>query len=748
MRNYDFGILSSYEFECLSRDLLRERDGLDYSNFAEGRDGGVDLRASLANGRTVIVQAKRYKTYSSLKSCLQKEVNKVVKLKPSRYVVTTSVDLTANNVEEIKRIFHPYIKSYNDVLGKQDLNKLLGDYHDIELKYYKLWLSSSDIMQAFLKKRIVNDSIFAMEDIKECVRTYVMNPSFGKALDILKENRYVIISGMPGIGKTSLARMLVYFLLTKKGSNYEQFYFIPSNLDDFSEVFQEGKKQIFFFDDFLGNTRFNAQENNFDAKLISRINAVKRHSDKLFILTTREYILNDAKKFYPRLENSGIEIAKCIVDMGEYSKWVKGQILYNHLDSSGMNDEYLKAIIKNRIYMKLIEHKNFNPRIIETFVRQSRTETCLPDQYFTKILSFFDNPGSVWKDAYNQLDLHAREMLLVLASMTPPVMYDHWRDAYHYFYSSIYVNQSYLDEQEWDGHVKTLMNSFITISNGHSGRFVDYINPGIKDFIISYISDHQSIQERLLEHSFYIDQLFSIFQDGSHPFIDVCVSEKFSSLVLDTFERLWDDFRSCKIMRIRSENHGAYCSSYPMSKIEAVDKFLSSFESFVKIRPGFIEQKISQNILCDRSVTFGLAVIEHIDLSKLSFDKDEIFSFFRNHIVGLYEYERFIKLLDTKFIEYKDCKDEQTFLDDFNLDFLNEVEKDDADCDSLISYMDEFQKLLPFWDSTEVSESIDEKQRRVNENDDSMIDDYDFYRENGEMDDNSQIDNLFSSFQF
>ena len=51
-------------------------------------------------------------------------------------------------------------------------------------------------------------------------------------------------------------------------------------------------------------------------------------------------------------------------------------------------------------------------------------------------------------------------------------------------------------------------------------------------------------------------------------------------------------------------------------------------------------------------------------------------------------------------------------------------------------------------DPTEVSESIDEKQRRVNENDDSMIDDYDFYRENGEMDDNSQIDNLFSSFQF
>lgn len=294
MRNYDFGILSPYEFECLSRDLLSKRDGLDYSNFAEGRDGGIDLRASLANGRTIIVQAKRYKSYSQLKNVLVKETVKVTKMHPARYVITTSVDLTANNVDEIKNMFHPYIKSENDVLGKQKLNKLLDDYKDIEYKYYKLWLSSTDVLEAFLKKRIVNDSRFAMEDIQECVRTYVMNPSFNKALDILKKNKYVIISGMPGIGKTSLARMLVYYLLSTKGGKYEQFYFIPSYLDDFSEVFQDGVKQVFFFDDFLGNTRFDKQEINFDAKLITRINAVKRHPDKLFILTTREYILNDA----------------------------------------------------------------------------------------------------------------------------------------------------------------------------------------------------------------------------------------------------------------------------------------------------------------------------------------------------------------------------------------------------------------------------------------------------------------------
>lgn len=751
MKNYDFSILSPYEFECLSRDLLRKRDGLDYSNFAEGRDGGIDLRASLANGRTVIVQAKRYKSYSQLKSVLAKEVYKVARLKPVRYIITTSVDLTADNISVIKKMFHPYIKSDNDILGKQDLNKLLGDFKDIEYKYYKLWLSSSDVMQAFLKKRIVNDSRFAMEDIQECVRTYVMNPSFNKALDILKENKYVIISGMPGIGKTSLAQMLVYFLLSTKGGKYEQFYFIPSYLDDFSEVFQDGVKQVFFFDDFLGDTRFDKQENNFDAKLLSRINAVQRHPDKLFILTTREYILNDAKKYYPKLETSGIEIAKCIVDVGEYSKWVKGQILYNHLDASGMDEEYLKAILRNKNYMKLIEHKNFNPRIIETFVKQARLETCSPDLYFDKILKFFDNPESVWAAAFRQLQLHAREMMFVLASMAPPVMYDTWREAYRYFYDSVYQKQGYLDEQEWDDHVKTLMNSFIIIKDGPDGRFVDYVNPGIKDFIIAYISNEETIQKRLLEHSYYVDQLCSIFQEGSHSFVEIRVPDKFSSLVLENFERIWADFRSCKVLRVRNEELGSYCSPYPMSKIEAVDKFLDSYRQFVQKQPDFIEQKLTRNILCDqRNVYFGLCTIEHIDLSKLSVDEEVIFSFYRNNLTGLYRFEKFIKLLDTKFLSHQDCKNEQTFLEEFNATFLSEILRKDADYNALESEMQDFQELLPCWDSTEVSETINEKRNETDEYIDSMIDsmvdDYEFYRENEKIDEDAQIENLFSTF--
>lgn len=215
MTNYDFrNLLSSFEFECFSRDLINAHEGLDLMSFAEGRDGGVDLRYTNDKGKTVIVQAKRYKTYGELKSELKKEVEKVKQLKPQRYILTTSVDLTDGNKSEILELLKPYVKSKEDILAKQDLNKYLAQHPDIEQRYYKLWLASTDVLVSLLKKRIVNWSNFEKEDIQETVRTYVMNDSFGEAMKKLIENRYVVISGEPGIGKSTLARILVMYLVS------------------------------------------------------------------------------------------------------------------------------------------------------------------------------------------------------------------------------------------------------------------------------------------------------------------------------------------------------------------------------------------------------------------------------------------------------------------------------------------------------------------------------------------------------
>ena len=108
-----------------------------------------------------------------------------------------------------------------------------------------------------------------------------MNPSFNEAKKLLCDNHYVIISGIPGIGKTTLARMLVYNLL---GEGFDEFIYLDS-IDSAMNKLQSGKKQVFFYDDFLGTTMLDIKESAFENKLIQFIREIGRRMDSLFILT-------------------------------------------------------------------------------------------------------------------------------------------------------------------------------------------------------------------------------------------------------------------------------------------------------------------------------------------------------------------------------------------------------------------------------------------------------------------------------
>lgn len=86
------------------------------------------------------------------------------------------------------------------------------------------------------------------------------------------------------------------------GKGMEDFIFIPSDIDDAVEMFDEDRKQVFFFDDFLGSTVFEIGEKKFDQKILSFIDKVQHSQGKLFILTTREYILSDAYLYYEKFK--------------------------------------------------------------------------------------------------------------------------------------------------------------------------------------------------------------------------------------------------------------------------------------------------------------------------------------------------------------------------------------------------------------------------------------------------------------
>lgn len=514
MTDYDFQILQPNEFECLTRDLLQKKENVFVESFTPGKDGGVDLRFAKVNGQSAIVQAKRYRDFASLKRVLAKEVAKVQRLSPARYILSTSVGLTPENKDAIKAMFAPYVQSTEDILGRDDLNNLLGRYPDVERQYYKLWLGSSAVLEDILNKRINNWSAIEMEKIRREVSTYVMNKSFDDALNILTRNRYVIISGIPGIGKTTLARMLVNYLLSE---GYEEFVMLES-IGDAAQKLQEGRKQIFFFDDFLGSTIFQNDEKGFDHKLIAFIEKVQHETDKVFILSTREYIMAQAKQVYDVFSTKNIELAKCVLDLSDYTESIRAKILYNHLAMEELPLPYVRALLDKRNYLKIIQHSNFNPRIIETFLNSKLYLQIGPEQFVAQFIDFFDRPYAVWGMAFRQITPFAQYTLLVRMSMgDKPVLLSDWYLATRKFvlgtYGELHLT---INEQIWKDTLRIIEGTFVYTRQIKGVYIAYYQNPSVFDFLLEWLKDFSDTQQLLIRESFFAEQLYKAFGNTNY----------------------------------------------------------------------------------------------------------------------------------------------------------------------------------------------------------------------------------------
>jgi len=131
--DYDFSYLNDKEFEVLVNDLLSSFLNTRIERFKSGKDGGVDGRFFTNERNEIIIQTKHYAKsgYSNLLASLRKELPKVKKLNPSRYIVVTSLPLSRHNKKEIREIFSPYISVDCDIFGQEDLNDILSRNKEI-----------------------------------------------------------------------------------------------------------------------------------------------------------------------------------------------------------------------------------------------------------------------------------------------------------------------------------------------------------------------------------------------------------------------------------------------------------------------------------------------------------------------------------------------------------------------------------------------------------------------------------------
>jgi len=511
MTQYDFKCLSSDDFEVLIRDLLQKHMGITMESFKAGRDKGIDLRYSPSKDDNLIVQCKHYAEtgYKGLLTTLKKEAIKVGKIKPKRYIIATSVPLSPQNKEEIKCLFSPYSKSTTDIFGKEDINNLLGKHPEIERQHFKLWLTSTTVLERILHSRVYSQSELAKQEIKKKIKYYVQNESFFIAKKLLKEHNYCIISGIPGIGKTFLAEMLLVYYTNR---DYEPFK-ITSDISEAFSVLKSSERQVFYYDDFLGQTGLEEKlSKNEDQALIDLINYVQKNKNTKFILTTREYILKQAKATYERLATSNFDIWKCVVELESYTRMDRAKILYNHLYFSDLPSVYIDALLSQKRYLKIIDHKNYSPRIIEWMTKIFNANEWQPNEYPARFFTNLDNPSRLWKHAFErQISNASRHLLLVLCSFKGYIFINDLENAFNKFYQLQSAKYSFQSRSnDFKEALYELEGTFLKIERTSKGLIIGFHNPSIRDYLETYLSENADALITLCASSVFYEQILHL----------------------------------------------------------------------------------------------------------------------------------------------------------------------------------------------------------------------------------------------
>ena len=506
----NYANLNDIEFEYLCQDIMQEMLHVKLKRYAAGRDGGIDLRLA-AGDNDIIIQVKHYKhsSTSTLMSSLRAEAEKVKKLRPKQYFLCCSSTLSPQKTTEIYELFSPYMHSEESIVTLNEIEDFLQapKNRPILEKHYKLWIESLGIFERFMDKAVFLDCESLLAGINGRINLFVKTTAFEKALDCLSHFRTLFIVGEPGSGKTMTSQML---LLHFASLGYRVRYTTEnSNLSLLKQSLSSDPttKEVILLDDCLGQAYFQMKESQC-TELVALIKYVHLSKYKYLILNSRVTIFHEAQERTPEilqcLEHK--EFKTYVLDMSEITSLEKAKILYNHLYFSGIPHEYYSQIREDRKYRKIIEHKNYSPRIIEFVTCPSRISGISPLQYFQFIMGKLDNPQDIWRDEYQRkLQPVDRIFLLTLYSLTnTSVELSLLKECFNCWVRRDPQIDNTFDQ--FEAALARLQDGFIKIIDKNGCKHVSVVNPSVNDFLSALIKSNSSIRNMLFDNAFALDQ--------------------------------------------------------------------------------------------------------------------------------------------------------------------------------------------------------------------------------------------------
>jgi len=509
---FNLEALNDYEFEILCKDVLENKLEVPLYTFAKGRDGGIDI-CDAKDKPTIVGQAKHYQrsSFNKLLSSLKKEIKKVNVIKPKQYYIFTSQSLTKENKNIIYQLFQEYMKDTSNVIDASEIDDFLSkaENEDIVRKNYKLWLCASDVLTLINNQNVFIDCDELLDDIENSTKFFVETQAYNQALKKLVEERIIIIIGDPGVGKSTLSKMVILkFVAEGYGIRYTTDNEIGNIKNTLS--LDPSKKEIVLLDDFLGQHYLKIKESQ-PNEIKSLITFVKRNDNKKIILNSRITILNEAIQqsitFKELMEKS--EIYTYLINLDKMSRLEKAKIIYNHIFFNNLPEEHFAKVRENQNYLTIIHHKNYNPRIIEYVTKRRIYEKVSADDYFQYIMKKLNEPDDVWQDEFrNRISEEDRILMNTIYSLTDTTVSREVLES---------TFNSRIKKEKCDTSVNVFRNSTIRLTNSLLRNIeekgdvkIGTINPSVNDFLKTNLKSNSVEQLKIIENAVFIEPMLKV----------------------------------------------------------------------------------------------------------------------------------------------------------------------------------------------------------------------------------------------
>jgi hypothetical protein len=217
------------------------------------------------------------------------------------------------------------------------------------------------------------------------------------------------------------------------------------------------------------------------------------------LLRKRAYIFEEARRISEYLADDRVDISKYVLNVNVYTRRIRARILYNHLLVAKTPAGHIQALIESGKIPEIIDHENYNPRVIEWMTDTMQVNAIAPEQYAEAFIKALANPKKLWDTAFRtHIPEKCRHLLFALFFGSEYGEYvPELRLAYQSLHPHLCAKYGQPhDPKDFEESLRILEGGFITIDDSMRSDFVvSFVNPSIRDYLTDYLNDLEQLKD-------------------------------------------------------------------------------------------------------------------------------------------------------------------------------------------------------------------------------------------------------------